>query len=1145
MLNFRKLRQDFSSAVLKEGKLLYDQESIVDAKILHLDQDTIRLSSKVKGAFNNVYESEVEINRLESCAVDSNCDCTYTYDCQHIAAFLFFLEKNLNQIVVNYSKETSLEHVEAGVKKQLQQTFERAGEKEEKRKDEAFQVEILSEYVDAAHMLGHSPFFLPHTDLKEDEAELAVLLSPQVEENVEISLALRLASRSKPLAIPNIKAFLTAFSYQEPIVVAGRRYFFSPSSFDLFSRELLPALVTHVRAHGSADERYLRLGHIAREELGGLLARMYELALAKGTGMGDEAVALPCFYLGNLEEPLCFSLTRARIQVSLETLDVPGPTLLLKPALTVEHELVVAEEATVFESSKPGLIYKNVYYRFQPHLRRLHLKELEKLPRIAIPEPLIGTFMEHALPVLKQYVTVTNPEHVQRFVTLPFAGELKGRCQLHYLNGELEAELFFFYGDLHVPAANAQLTYKEVSAFVGREGILARQLVEEQAIVSALFEDFTYDEKEGVYRVTSEKKIVEFMTEVIPKFQERIQFDCPQNLSEQFIYDDSAFTLHVEESTRVDAYQVTLEVKGDLKGVFVDQLWECLVAKKRFLELARPKQRPQGGIPKILVLDLDKLAPLIALFDEIGLTKLDTHTELRPLWSLTMVRSSEIAQLPITFSMSERLQQIQKQMLGEIAATAEPIPETIHAELRNYQVEGVHWLQKLRQMHLGGILADDMGLGKTLQAIVAMSQSRKETPKPPCLIICPTSLVYNWREEIHKFSPHFDVLIVDAAPQQRKKLLQTLPKYDVVITSYNLLQKDVELYKDKNFDYVILDEAQHIKNRGTRNAKSVKMIKGTHRLILTGTPIENSLDELWSLFDFLMPGLLSSYDRFVEKFIRKNKTQERREDALGILKRKVSPFILRRMKEDVLDDLPPVSEIEYHCHLSGVQRELYQSYAASAKEELTRLVKKEGFDKIQIHVLATLTRLKQICCHPAIFAKERAETGDSAKYDMLLELLASLVEGGHKTVIFSQYTKMLAIMKEDLKNLHIPFSYLDGSSKNRLEIVNQFNEDESVPVFLVSLKAGGSGLNLVGADTVIHYDMWWNPAVENQATDRVHRLGQKRSVSSYKLITLNTIEEKIVNLQKRKQGLVTKIISSDDEAMTKLSWEEVLELLQT
>lgn len=290
-----------------------------------------------------------------------------------------------------------------------------------------------------------------------------------------------------------------------------------------------------------------------------------------------------------------------------------------------------------------------------------------------------------------------------------------------------------------------------------------------------------------------------------------------------------------------------------------------------------------------------------------------------------------------------------------------------------------------------------------------------------------------------------------------------------------------------------------------------------------------------------------SNHRFVEKYIRNSTSAlaTNRQDTLEALRKKVSPFILRRMKEDVLDDLPPVSEIFYHCHLTDMQRELYNSYAASAKEELSKLVKKEGFEKIQIHVLATLTRLKQICCHPAIFAKDKVEAGDSAKYDMLMELLPSLIEGKHKTVIFSQYTKMLTILREDLEQRGCPFAYLDGSSKNRLDIVKQFNEDPTIPVFLVSLKAGGTGLNLVGADTVIHYDMWWNPAVEAQATDRVHRIGQKKSVSSYKLITLNTIEEKIQNLHKRKQGLVKKVISSDEEALSKLTWEEVLELLQT
>jgi SNF2 family DNA or RNA helicase len=445
-------------------------------------------------------------------------------------------------------------------------------------------------------------------------------------------------------------------------------------------------------------------------------------------------------------------------------------------------------------------------------------------------------------------------------------------------------------------------------------------------------------------------------------------------------------------------------------------------------------------------------------------------------------------------------------------------------------------------MFLSGILADDMGLGKTLQAICAIAQYRQKK-KGLALIVCPTSLLYNWKEEFGKFDPELNILVIDDIPTARKRLIEGMKKYDVVITSYTLLQKDIEHYKQTHFGYVILDEAQHIKNRGTRNAKSVKMIQAEHRLILSGTPIENSLDEMWSLFDFLMPGFLSTYDRFVEKYIRVSGAEQTKN--LEYLRKKVAPFILRRMKTDVLDDLPPISEIVYHCQLTEMQQELYRSYAESARNELVKLVERDGFDRVQIHVLATLTRLKQICCHPAIFAKEKAEPGDSAKYEMLLELLQTLIEGKHKTVIFSQYTSMLQIMREDFEKKGIAFAYLDGSTKNRLEIVKQFNDDPHLPVFLVSLKAGGTGLNLTGADTVIQYDMWWNPAVENQATDRVHRMGQKKNVSAYKLITLNTIEEKIAEMQKRKKGLVKKVVSCDDEAIAKLTWEDVLELLRT
>ncbi|MDN3507536.1 MAG: DEAD/DEAH box helicase, partial [Simkaniaceae bacterium] len=554
----------------------------------------------------------------------------------------------------------------------------------------------------------------------------------------------------------------------------------------------------------------------------------------------------------------------------------------------------------------------------------------------------------------------------------------------------------------------------------------------------------------------------------------------------------------------------------------------------------RARTDGKGKIPKILVLDLEKSAGFVQLFDEIGIQKLADHTLTRPLWSIANIDGTLFEGLPVTFNMTEELVEVRKQMLGEKELTFTPVPKDVNAELRHYQEEGVQWLERLRTMYLSGILADDMGLGKTLQAIVAMTQM-KASIGGVSIVVCPTSLLYNWKEELSKFNPNLKALVIDGIPTQRKKLIETVGEYDVIITSYSLIQKDVEHYDDTIFTCAILDEAQHIKNRSTRNAKSVKMIQAKHRLILSGTPIENSLEELWSLFDYLMPGFLGTFERFVEKYIRVAGDEQIKN--IGYLKKKVAPFIMRRMKADVLDDLPPVSEIVYHTKLNKSQDELYKSYAASARDELTKLVERDGFDKVQIHVLATLTRLKQICCHPSIFAKETVEEGDSAKYDMLLELLQSLIEGKHKTVIFSQYTKMLHIMRGDLEKMGVKFCYLDGSSKNRLDIVNKFNDDASISVFLVSLKAGGTGLNLTSADTVIHYDMWWNPAVESQATDRVYRLGQKNSVSVYKLVTNGTIEEKICEMQAKKQGLVKKVVSCDDDAISKLTWEDVLELL--
>lgn len=1156
MLNFRKLKQDYAPAIVKEGKMLFDKGMVVSLKILTINPEVLRLNCRVLGNFENTYQCVIEIDRKESTTIDADCDCTYKYDCQHLSAALFFLEEKFDEIIVDYSKENDLEkkpELDEKVKAVLRETFKTAETKEAVRQGKKHQKELLQEYLGAAKILGLSPFFIPEEKLNVDLAELGMILTlgktSQSNQDIEIQLTLRLPYRSKPLQVPNIREFLESIKNNEPFYISGKRYFFTLDSFKEEEAEILKMVTDVAKFFDHKEERLQRVALIEMEAFGHVLAKVYHLATLKKQNAiynEEEMLPLPGLYWGSLEEPLRFSLTPANLRITLEQIQTGSTKILLNPTIVLNASTnVTLEEAIFFECSLPGVIHQNTYYRFNPSIKRKHLRNLHPLRDVTIPEHLFGTFIENSIQELIRFAEIANREVLEKFVTLPFVGPLKAECNIEYLNGELEASLYFLYDEVRIPAAPSKLSLDLIEPFVMKQGILARNLTEEQKIIDQIFQDFFFDAEQGIYIAKSDKKIVEFMTEIIPANQHIVHFNCPENLLEQFIYDDTKFTLALKETDRVDSYEVNLIVDGHLNGVTLEQLWECISSKRTFIELTRKKQAKKKGEPdtknKILVLDLDRLSPLVHLFDEIGIKELTNHKEERPLWSLANIHAEQFEKLPIEFSMSKRLIEIQEQMLGLRAIEPSPIPTEIKANLRNYQIEGVNWLERLRHMHLGGVLADDMGLGKTLQAITAITQLLKTSKKAKSLIICPTSLVYNWKEEFTKFNPKLRVLPVDGTPQQRKKLLNELEDYDVVITSYSLLQKDVDLYKEIPFSYAILDEAHHIKNRSTRNAKSVKMLQAAHHLVLTGTPIENSLEDLWSLFDFLMSGLLSSYDRFVEKYIRLSNQGGKN---LELLRKKVSPFIMRRMKKDVLDDLPAVSHIVYHCSLSDSQRELYQSYAASAREELQKLVKKEGFDKVQIHVLATLTRLKQICCHPAIFAKEKAEMGDSAKYDMLMELLQSLIEGKHKTVIFSQYTKMLNIMRNDLEQLGIRFEYLDGTSKNRTSIVKKFNEDPEISVFLVSLKAGGTGLNLVGADTVIHYDMWWNPAVENQATDRVHRIGQKNSVSSYKLITLNTVEEKIVELQNRKKGLVTQVVACDEETMGKLTWEEVLELLQ-
>lgn len=468
-------------------------------------------------------------------------------------------------------------------------------------------------------------------------------------------------------------------------------------------------------------------------------------------------------------------------------------------------------------------------------------------------------------------------------------------------------------------------------------------------------------------------------------------------------------------------------------------------------------------------------------------------------------------------------------------------PKSLAKILRKYQIQGFKWLKILGDNGLGGVLADDMGLGKTIQAISFILSNKSSENILPSIVIAPSTLVYNWEREIQKFTPNLSVLSIEGNKDDRQKKICQIPNYDVVITSYPLLRNDIDLYTEFDFYTCIIDEAQHIKNPASITAKSVKKINAHSRFALTGTPIENSPGELWSIFDFVMPGYLGTYKKFEKEFqkpILNGKVK-----VLDRLKKLITPFILRRSKEQVLKELPEKIVTTLSVELTPAQRRLYNAYLVKIKGELEDRIKTEGFEKSRMHIFTGLLRLRQICCHPKVFVENYK--GSSGKIEALKELMQDMVSSGHRLLIFSQFTSMLAIIKDVLKKMDIRFSYLDGSTKvsERKRIVDDFNKGKS-DVFLLSLKSGGTGLNLTSADTVIHFDPWWNPAVENQASDRVYRIGQKNKVHVIRLISRNTIEERIDQLQKQKQNLANAIVQDGGVLINTLSKEEILELFE-
>ena len=591
-------------------------------------------------------------------------------------------------------------------------------------------------------------------------------------------------------------------------------------------------------------------------------------------------------------------------------------------------------------------------------------------------------------------------------------------------------------------------------------------------------------------------------------------------------------------AVRVRATEGWLELDVDTGGIPKEELFAILAeyqAKKKFY-------RMKNG--DFLTLGDDGLLTMSKLAQSLGVEKEFAAAEIMkvPMYRAMYLDAALKEDRSVSFYRDQLFKAVVRGM-KDVEDSAFEIPESLVPILRSYQKVGYRWLKSLDVYGFGGILADEMGLGKTIQ-IIALLLDEKRRSGGVSLIVCPASLVYNWENEIHTFAPELTVQTMAGNQAEREELLTRLKKenfagVDVLITSYDLLKRDLGYYLEQQFRFQIIDEAQYIKNAVTQAAKAVKAIHAKTKFALTGTPIENHLGELWSIFDYLMPGFLFTSQKF-KKMFETPIVRDGDQEALSMLRKMTGPFLMRRLKKDVLKELPDKLETVLYSGMEGEQKTLYQANAALLREQI---LGGSDFGKDRMQILAELMKLRQICCDPSLcFAKYK---GGSAKLETCMELLENGTEAGHKILLFSQFTSMLDIIAKRLTKEKIPYYMLTGSTskKERMQMVTSFQKDE-VQVFLISLKAGGTGLNLTAADIVIHYDPWWNVAAQNQATDRAHRIGQENQVTVFKLITKHTVEENILKLQEMKKDLADTVVTEGTGAFSGLSKEDLLAMLE-
>ncbi|MFD0960496.1 DEAD/DEAH box helicase [Paenibacillus chungangensis] len=753
------------------------------------------------------------------------------------------------------------------------------------------------------------------------------------------------------------------------------------------------------------------------------------------------------------------------------------------------------------------------------------LEGAEKEDILIAPEQM-ERFLDRIVPQLTKLGGVHMSEQVsERVVYKP----LQARMYLDRVRERLLAGLEFQYGDVIINPL------EETAQQRGTDRILMRNGERERYILS-LLENDSFGKTEGGYVIEGDDAEYEFLHHIVPRLEELMDIYATSAVKTRLVVDTPLPKISLTWDERTDwlEFKFTLD---DIPQAEIKRIVQALQEKRRYYKL------PNGSL---MPLESKDFEALMRVMNEVGLHQPALFDD--AVVRLPAIRALALAGLPDHGSQL-KLGKSLRMLLDNIRHPDNmdfPVPEPLQPLLRDYQTFGYQWMRTLAHYRFGGILGDDMGLGKTIQSIaflLAMLPDIRERGMP-ALIVAPASLMYNWRNELTRFAPDIRAVIADGIKEEREKTLRiagddgsdaagsaidTKYSVDVIITSYPLLRRDAEHYICRKYHTLILDEAQAIKNPTTAIAKVARELDADYRFGLTGTPIENRLEDLWSIYRVVFPGLFPDRKTFGDL------TRE-------TVARRIRPFLLRRLKSEVLKELPEKIETIQTSELLPEQRRLYAAYLAKLRHETLKHLDSDDFGRERIRILAGITRLRQICCHPSLFAEDYK--GSSAKFEQLLELIEECAASGKRPLIFSQFTSMLEMIGRELGYRGISFFYLDGSTPaaQRVELCNRFNAGER-DLFLLSLKAGGTGLNLTGADTVILYDLWWNPAVEQQAADRAHRIGQRSVVQVIRLVARGTVEDKMYQLQERKRSLIDEVIQPGQEALSSLTEQDIREIL--